>query len=232
MQGVDLSNVNLKHAHFIDANLSQANLTQSNLTRANLSHANLTEILFINSNLFLANLHAKTFDKANFMDAKLNKAYTYSKDRSVIVLDYEHLSDLFSQWINGNKDTQGFIQTLVNSRVNIFVGVLHQELSAYFNSRDETQRFNLDNSNFIGVNLHKISFKNADLRNADFTGSNLREANLRGAKLSESYMVSDDDSDQELYCNYKYSMDDCPKQMLRTILIARGFNLEDQVSTS
>lgn len=67
--GINLANVDLRHAKLAGTNLSKANLREADLTGANLYRADLTETVFIRAKLISANLR-----QADMIGAKLHRA--------------------------------------------------------------------------------------------------------------------------------------------------------------
>ena len=166
LDGVDLSNANLKDSEFIKTNLMKANLEFANLentdfTEANMIGANMANVNMKNSNLSMAQLIEANLSEADLSNSTINSAFL----------------------IGANLRRS----TLIGSNLSSIV------LSRADASRARFDNCISRNANMVSINAVEANFTDSDFSNSDLSTSRLQGINitntiLAGSKLLEANM--------------------------------------------
>jgi len=159
--GVDLSDVILKHAKLGNADLEGANLEGADLEGANLEGARLYNANLEGANLTGANLSRASLRSTKLAGANLNGANLSGADLSRADLRTANLKGADLNWAK----LEG---------ANLFHGDL---MSNNLSNAD------LKGANLEGANLERARLFDANLEGANLTGANLSDANLRSTML-------------------------------------------------
>jgi uncharacterized protein YjbI with pentapeptide repeats len=176
MQGINLSESNLRSADLERADLHNVDFTSANLQSANLSHVNLQDTRLVNAILKEANLNDADLQNSRLFQANLEAANLSQADLSVADLSFAILLNIDLR--------RAQLQDANLRGANVQGG-------------------DLELADLMGANLSLAKFQGANLRNANLLGANLNFTAFDSqVVLPDARSIGRDNNNNFIYDNY------------------------------
>ena len=177
LQGVNVSNRNMKYVHGVRVHLLFAQLLNADLSEANLWDTNLSGTNLSGANLSGANLGKVNLEKANLESTNLSAANLSAANLSEASLGDVNLSKADLSWAN--------LSGANLSRANLRKAHLWDTNL----SNASMSKADLSGANLSGAGLWEANLSGADLSGADLSGADLEKANLSEAHITAEQLL-------------------------------------------